>query len=131
MEELTQITSIAQAAGLAVWVPTAGAVTGVAVAAGIGLPRLRRHNARGRRILRRWARGYRLRVRHARVRLLRRGPFLTGSSARQVVFRVTFEDRAGGLRRAFVRVGHRWIGTGVRQVSVKWDGVPGVVHEKV
>ena len=114
-----------------VWFPALGAATFVGLAGVFGVPAVRRSNRRGRHILKKWTRGYGFRACRVQLRLFRRGPFFAKSTARQVVFRIKVEDTAGQQRAGYARVGHASMGTEIRQISVKWDGVPGMVHEKV
>lgn len=116
---------------IAAWLPMAATVTMAGATAVAGVPLLMRTHRQGRRILVNWADRCGFRLVRSRCRILRRGPFLAKSSARQVVFRVMVEAPDGLQRQGYVRIGHRWIGTQIRQVSVKWDDVPGMVHEKV
>ena len=49
------------------------------------------------------------------------GPFFWISSKHQKVFRVGLRDRAGRVRRAWVRCGSFWWGTWKDTADVKWD----------
>jgi len=57
-------------------------------------------------------------------RLLFRGPYFWTTSKGQTVYRVTVEDKPGGLRTGWVRCGGWWLGLMSNHVEACWDETP-------
>lgn len=93
----------------------------VLIFAAIGIASIFWDFSRSDSLLNRWAASSGLRILECERRYLRRGGFFWTTSKGQVVFYVTVEDREGGVRHAYVRVGGHWLGLLSDRVDVRWD----------
>ena len=76
---------------------------------------------KSRLLIDKWAARNGYRILNRRFQLFWRGPFWWRSSKGQLVYRVTIQDAAGNIRRAWIRCGGFFVGLLSDQVTVEWD----------
>ena len=82
------------------------------------------HYTRAASILERWAAQNGYRIIEREIRPIRRGPYFFTTGRSQAVYRVTVEDREGGIRRGYVRCGGWFLGMFSDHADVRWDPEP-------
>jgi hypothetical protein len=80
--------------------------------------------SRSSALLRQWLKENQYQLLRAEPRVLRRGPFWWSSKS-QAIYRVEVRDRAGTLRKGWVRLGSWLRGVFSDQVEVRWDDEQG------
>lgn len=87
----------------------------------VGLATMAYRDRRSNELIQQWAADNGYRVLNAECRRFFRGPFFWTSSKSQTVYYVTFLDRHGWERRAYVRCGSWLGGPWSDKVNVAWE----------